>query len=179
MPCSLGRPFNPTSATPARLARLRFGLAPFRSPLLRCRLTSSGYVRCFSSPAYLHPDYVFIGGSPCSSHGGVSPFGHPRLPACTRLPEAFRCFATSFIGIHDQGIHRTPCVTVSLSAGSPPSPTNRVRTHSTSPRSATEQCPAASSRSSVVNVHRRPFRPRDSTLSPAPWCVKGSAAPLT
>lgn len=50
---------------------------------------------------------------------------------------------------------------------------------STSPRSATEQCPAASSRSSVVNVHRRPFRPRDSTLSPAPWCVKGSAAPLT
>ena len=56
-------PFNPTRATRARLARAWFGLAPFRSPLLRRDLTSSGYVRCFSSPAYLHTGYVFTGGS--------------------------------------------------------------------------------------------------------------------
>src|SRR3546814_2462320 len=28
------------------------------------------------------------GGSPCK--GGVSPFGHPRIKACSQLPEAFR-----------------------------------------------------------------------------------------
>lgn len=119
MPRSLGRPSNPTRATPARLARAWFGLAPFRSPLLRCHLTSSGYVRCFSSPAYLHTGYVFTGGSSRSSREGVSPFGDPRLPACTRLPEAFRCFATSFIGIPDRGIHRTPCFTVLPARGRP------------------------------------------------------------
>jgi len=105
-------PFNPAGATAAPLARQRFGLAPFRSPLLRPCFTSSGYMRCFSSPAYLHTAYIFNGGSPGSSPGGVSPFGHPRLPARARLPEAFRCYATSFVGTNDLGIHPTPFVTV-------------------------------------------------------------------
>jgi len=94
------------------LARTRFGLAPFRSPLLRPLFTSSGYVRCFSSPAYLHRPYVFRAGSQGSPPCGVPPFGHPRLPARARLPEAFRCYATSFFGANDLGIHPTPCVTV-------------------------------------------------------------------
>jgi len=102
------------------LARQRFGLAPFRSPLLRPLFTSSGYVRCFSSPAYLHTDYVFIGGSHGSPPCGVSPFGHPRLPARARLPEAFRCYATSFIGTNDLGIHPTPLVTVTHKRGVAP-----------------------------------------------------------
>jgi hypothetical protein len=111
------------------LARTRFGLAPFRSPLLRPLLTSSGYVRCFSSPAYPHPDYVFIRGSPGSPPDGVPPFGDPRLTARARLPEAFRCYATSFIGTGDLGIHPTPSVTVSPDRrpGSPPSPSRRAR----------------------------------------------------
>ncbi len=112
MPLPLEHRYNPAGATAAPLARQRFGLAPFRSPLLRPLFTSSGYVRCFSSPAYPHTDYVFIGGSQGSPPCGVSPFGHPRLPARARLPEAFRCYATSFFGANDLGIHPTPCVTV-------------------------------------------------------------------
>jgi hypothetical protein len=97
------------------LARRRFGLAPFRSPLLRPLITSSGYMRCFSSPAYPHPDYVFIRGSQGSPPCGVPPFGDPRLPARARLPEAFRCYATSFFGTNGLGIHPTPSLTVCTS----------------------------------------------------------------
>ena len=96
------------------MARRRFGLAPFRSPLLRPLLTSSGYVRCFSSPAYLHRHYVFMAGSQGSPPCGVPPFGDPRLPARARLPEAFRCYATSFFGTNGLGIHPTPLVTVAF-----------------------------------------------------------------
>ena len=152
MPCSLGRPYNPTRATPARLARAWFGLAPFRSPLLRCYLTSSGYVRCFSSPAYLLTVYVFNGGSIGSSPTGVSPFGDPRLPACTRLPEAFRCFATSFIGIHDRGIHPTPCFTVLPARGRPRrAPAVSIPDAPTLGHVGASRC-CSSSLSSLVNV---------------------------
>ena len=101
------------------MARRRFRLAPFRSPLLRPLLTSSGYVRCFSSPAYPPLDYVFIQGSHGSPPCGVPPFGDPRLPARARLPEAFRCYATSFFGTNDLGIHPTPSVTVTPARGRP------------------------------------------------------------
>ena len=101
------------------MARRRFRLAPFRSPLLRPLLTSSGYVRCFSSPAYPPLDYVFIQGSHGSPPCGVPPFGDPRLPARARLPEAFRCYATSFFGTNDLGIHPTPSVTVTPARGGP------------------------------------------------------------
>jgi hypothetical protein len=113
------------------LARQRFGLAPFRSPLLRPLLTSSGYVRCFSSPAYLQLDYVFIQRSQGSPPCGVPPFGDPRLPARARLPEAFRCYATSFFGTNDLGIHPTPSVTVSRrpAQGRPRRPRSVSRTH--------------------------------------------------
>jgi hypothetical protein len=79
------RPSNPTRATRARLARAWFGLAPFRSPLLRRDLTSSGYVRCFSSPAYPHADYVFIGGSQRSTLRG-SPIRRPSAPSLRAAP---------------------------------------------------------------------------------------------
>ena len=95
-----------------RLTRLRFGLAPFRSPLLRPVFTSSGYVRCFSSPGALRVDYIFIHRSRSSSPRGVSPFGYPRITACARLLEAFRCYAASFFGTNALGIHLTPFVTV-------------------------------------------------------------------
>lgn len=38
----------------------------------------------------------------------VSPFGHPRIAACLRLPEAVSLFATSFIGSWRLGILRAP-----------------------------------------------------------------------
>ena len=36
----------------------------------------------------------------------VAPFGHPRINAYPRLPEAFRRLVTSFLGPRRQGIHR-------------------------------------------------------------------------
>jgi hypothetical protein len=38
-------------------------------------------------------------------------FGDPRIEACQQLPEAYRSYATSFIGSWRQDIHRTPLVT--------------------------------------------------------------------
>src|SRR5947209_10502719 len=72
-------------ATAAPLARAWFGLAPFRSPLLRRHLTSSGYVRCFSSPAYPHADYVFIGGYQRSTLVG-SPIRTSSAPSLRAAP---------------------------------------------------------------------------------------------
>ena len=147
------------------MARTRFGLAPFRSPLLRPVLTSSGYVRCFSSPAYPHTDYVFIGGSQGSPPCGVPPFGHPRLPARARLPEAFRCYATSFFGTNDLGIHPTPFVTVPQkppvdnTQASPPSPCTR------DPRSTFPQTSCSQSTTRPISAPPLLLRPRSSPVN--------------
>ena len=37
---------------------------------------------------------------------GVAPFGHRGITACSRLPHAYRRYATSFIGTLRQGIPR-------------------------------------------------------------------------
>ena len=66
-------------ATAAALARIRFGLAPFRSPLLRgsLRFLFLRLLRCFTSP-----------GSPRFARVRVDPYGLPHsdvrgsLPAC-------------------------------------------------------------------------------------------------
>ena len=39
-------------------------------------------------------------------HDGVAPFGDRRINACSRLPYAYRSYATSFIGTQRRGIHR-------------------------------------------------------------------------
>src|SRR5689334_8824618 len=36
---------------------------------------------------------------------GVAPFGDRRINACSRLPHAYRSYATSFIGTQRRGIH--------------------------------------------------------------------------
>src|SRR3954452_18392027 len=38
-------------------------------------------------------------------HDGVAPFGDRRINACSRLPHAYRSYATSFIGTQRRGIH--------------------------------------------------------------------------
>src|SRR3954453_4688012 len=43
-------------------------------------------------------------GSSCH-HDGVAPFGDRRINACSRLPHAYRSYATSFIGTQRRGIH--------------------------------------------------------------------------
>ncbi len=85
-------PTTPRRQRPQAIAPARFGLFPFRSPLLR---ESSFFLflrllRCFSSPAYLHPPYVFRWGYPRITTGG---FPHSEIPGSTldqQLHEAYR-----------------------------------------------------------------------------------------
>ncbi len=88
----------------------RFGLLPFRSPLLgeSHRFLFLGVLRCFSSPA-CPPD------SRKPDRGGITRPGLPHSDTpgsklAWQLPGAFRSPATSFLGSWRQGIHRTPCV---------------------------------------------------------------------
>ena len=85
---------SPTGPPTPALQRLwsithrRFGLLPFRSPLLRECSLFLGLLRCFSSPAYLPQTYVFSlrvpgfrpGGFPHSGISGSMPAdGSPKL----------------------------------------------------------------------------------------------------
>jgi hypothetical protein len=89
LPLSL-RVRRPT--TPTAQVR-RFGLFPFRSPLLReSRLLSSPQgTKMFQFPwcAPVHP--MDSGGGTSSSSWWVAPFGNPRINARLQLPEAYRC----------------------------------------------------------------------------------------
>jgi hypothetical protein len=62
----------------------RFGLLRFRSPLLAESFLFLRVLRCFTSPGSLPSRDVQL------FTVRVSPFGHRRLSACTRLPGAFR-----------------------------------------------------------------------------------------
>jgi hypothetical protein len=81
------RPTTPTDDV------CRFGLFPFRSPLLwESRLLSSPQgTKMFQFPwsASCHP--MDSDGGTSSSSWWVAPFGNPRINACLRLPEAYRC----------------------------------------------------------------------------------------
>ena len=98
--------------TPSGIAAVRFGLLPFRSPLLgECNhcLFSCGYMRCFSSPRSLaHPMYS-------DAHAAALPAaGFPiRISPDRSLfaaPRGFSQLTTSFIGSQRQGILRVPFV---------------------------------------------------------------------
>ena len=68
---------------------IRFGLLPFRSPLLREWSLFLWVLRCFSSPGSLHQS-IYSKGDTAGSQRWVSPFGNPRIKACSRLSEAYR-----------------------------------------------------------------------------------------
>ncbi len=70
----------------------RFGLFPFRSPLLReSRLLSLPQgTKMFQFPWYAPSHPMDSGGGTGSSSRWVAPFGNPRIKACLRLPEAYR-----------------------------------------------------------------------------------------
>ena len=98
--------------TPIGIAANRFGLLPFRSPLLReCNhcLFSCGYMRCFSSPRSLaHTMYSH-------AHAAALPAaGFPIRISPDRClfaaPRGFSQLTTSFVGSQRQGIHRMPFV---------------------------------------------------------------------
>ena len=80
------------SATPVYITINRFGLFPFRSPLLG---ESFAYflflrvLRCFSSPGSLSIHYLFMYEYlPCGRW--VPPFGYLRIKVHVQLPVAFR-----------------------------------------------------------------------------------------
>src|SRR3954463_15726785 len=86
----------------------RFGLVPFRSPLLRELLLLSFPVgtEMFQFPTFPRPVLcVHTGVTP---HNGrrVSPFGHPRIKAFSAAPRGLSQPDTSFVGSRRQGIHR-------------------------------------------------------------------------
>ena len=85
-------PHDTTHATPARLARAWFRLIRFRSPLL----TESRLLSLPPGTEMVHfPPFAPTGlciQPVVTEHDlcRVAPFGHPRITACLRLPEAFR-----------------------------------------------------------------------------------------
>ena len=88
-------------ATLARLARRRFRLIPFRSPLLReSRLLSfPGGTEMVHFPPFAPPSLLDSGGGDGTSSRRVSPFGHPRLDACSSSPRLIAAY---------DALHRLP-----------------------------------------------------------------------
>ena len=88
------------------------GLPPWHGAGLGCprfarhyygdAISSSGYVRWFSSPGALRHE-----GRCQSNDWRVAPFGDRGIKACSRLPHAYRRQATSFIGTQRRGILHT------------------------------------------------------------------------
>ena len=85
--------------------------------------------------------------------GGVAPFGHPRINACWRLPEAFRSVATSFLGSWRQGIHRAPLLACAASI-SRTRQADRIDSLSPHAMSLLTDRSAAVDRSSCTAAHR-------------------------
>ena len=97
--------YGPTTPVPPK--RPRFGLSPFRSPLL------GGSLLDFFSSRYLDVSVPWVstlsGG--WSSTSRVSPFGDPRITGYYAPPRGLSQPIASFIASESQGIHHTPLVT--------------------------------------------------------------------
>ncbi len=122
-----GRPFQTVQVgcifisagptTPSSLARERFGLLPFRSPLLwESRLISLSRATEMFQFAHLPPHGLCVHPWVSRHHpGGVASFGLSGLIACMQLPLNVSPVSASFIGLQRLGIHLVLCVACSLS----------------------------------------------------------------
>ncbi len=114
---SLAGPTTPLQHRQQAVPLQRFGLFPFRSPLLRkSRLLSFPRgTEMFQFPRFPPPSLCVqlgvTGHDPCR----VSPFGDPRIEAWSAAPRGLSQPPTSFIGIWRQGIHRWLFVAWNLS----------------------------------------------------------------
>ena len=101
-------PTTPNRQRHQALTPARFGLFPFRSPLLResLLLSSPRGTEMFQFPRF--PLSVLCVQTGVTPHDGcrVSPFGHPRIEAWSAAPRGFSQPPTSFLGFRRQGIHR-------------------------------------------------------------------------
>ena len=93
-------PTTPHRQRPQAIAPARFGLFPFRSPLLReSRFLSFPRATKMFQFARLPPLHLWIQCRvPAHYHGWVSPFGNPRINACSAAPRGLSQPSTSFIG---------------------------------------------------------------------------------
>ena len=92
---------------------MRFGLFPFRSPLLReSRLLSlPAGTEMFHFPALPSPALCVQAGMTGNYARQVSLFGNPRITVWLPTPRGLSQAPTSFIGSWCQGIHRAPLST--------------------------------------------------------------------
>ena len=106
------RPSNTRVTTTAVLASHRFGLFPFRSPLLReSRFLSFPPVTKMFQFTGLPPRALCIQARVRAHyHAQVSPFGHPGIKGWSAPTPGFSQPPTSFFGSWRQGIHRVPLV---------------------------------------------------------------------
>jgi hypothetical protein len=106
-------PTTPRRQRPQAIAPSRFGLFPFRSPLLResMFLSLPPATKMFQFAGLPPPTLCVQVGVPAHYHGWVSPFGNPRIKAWSAAPRGLSQPPTSFIGSRCQGIHRVPLFT--------------------------------------------------------------------
>jgi hypothetical protein len=101
-------PTTPNRQRHQAMTPARFGLIPFRSPLLRESqlLSSPRGSEMFQFPRFPLP--VLCVQTGVTPHDGcrVSPFGYPRIEAWSAAPRGFSQPPTSFFGFRRQGIHR-------------------------------------------------------------------------
>ena len=104
----LSAPTTPNRQRHQALTPARFGLIPFRSPLLResLLLSSPRGTEMFQFPRF--PLSVLCVQTGVTPHDGcrVSPFGRPRIEAWSAAPRGLSQPPTSFFGLRRQGIHR-------------------------------------------------------------------------
>ena len=105
-------PTTPRRQRPQAVTPARFGLFPFRSPLLResIFLSLPPATKMFQFADLPPPTLCVQVGVPAHYHGWVSPFGNPRIKAWSAAPRGLSQPPTSFIGSWRQGIHPVPFV---------------------------------------------------------------------
>ena len=103
-------PYNPRTATRARLHRPGLGWIPFRSPLLReSRLISFPRgTQMFHFPRLSSPCLCVQHGMTPHYQRRVSPFGYPRVKGYSAPHRGLSQPFTPFIDSWCQGIHRVP-----------------------------------------------------------------------
>ena len=109
----LSGPTTPNWQRHQAMTPVRFGLIPFRSPLLRELLLLSlpRGTEMFQFPRF--PLLALCIQTRVTPHDGcrVSPFGHPRIKARLPAPRGLSQAATSFIACSRQGIHHMHLIT--------------------------------------------------------------------
>ena len=112
----LAGPATPITQRLPAMTRDRFGLFPFRSPLLReSRLLSLPVgTEMFHFPTLPPPALCVQAGATGHYTRQVSPFGNPRIEVWLPTPRGLSQAPTSFFGSWCQGIHRAPLLTWQL-----------------------------------------------------------------